>query len=160
MILLFFLCELNPKIFSDLSLLVLIVHSFHRRRLTRRNEYIHSAEVVPWQMFLATYAGMSIRKKNLSDLRMHLPTSSQQPQIIEHLIHRVSAMTPAVAQQSPAPPAPPSSMPMNRPPPPPPPPPPPTSILLSSSLLRGGRRGKRRTLPATPVPLPKTTAAG
>ena len=37
------------------------------RRLRRRNKYVHSAEVVPWQMFVATYVGMSIRKKNLSD---------------------------------------------------------------------------------------------
>jgi len=59
--------ELEPKDLQHLSLLILIVHSFHRRRLRHRNEYVHSAEVVPWQMFLATYVGMSIRKKNLSD---------------------------------------------------------------------------------------------
>jgi len=60
------------------------------RRLRRRNEYVHSAEVVLWQMFLATYAGMSLWKKILSDTAYvhNLPTSSssQEPQI-EHFIH-------------------------------------------------------------------------
>ena len=37
-----FLFELNPKIFSDLS---------SSQTTIRRNEYIHSAKVVPWQMF-------------------------------------------------------------------------------------------------------------
>ena len=89
------------------------------RRLTCRNEYVHSAEVVPWQMFVATYAGMSIRIKNSSDLHYIIfivPTSSS-PQI-----------APAVmpAQRSPAPA---SSLRRcrrtDRPPPPPPTPPPP-----------------------------------
>ena len=54
------------------------------RRLRRRNEYVHSAEVVPWQMFVATYAGMSIRKKNSSDVHIILFTHNiiiTQPQI-------------------------------------------------------------------------------
>ena len=41
-------------------------------RLRRRNEYVHSAEVVPWQMFVATYAGMSIQKKNSSDVHINI----------------------------------------------------------------------------------------
>jgi hypothetical protein len=38
---------------------------------TRRNECVHSAKVVPWQMFLATYAGMSM-KKNFLTLRIDI----------------------------------------------------------------------------------------
>ena len=59
--------DLGPKDLQHLSLLILIVHSFNRRRLRHRNEYVHSVEVILWQMFLATYVGMSIKKKNLSD---------------------------------------------------------------------------------------------
>ena len=111
-------------------------------------------------MFLATYAGMSIQKKDLSDtgyalthiLNNHkLSTSSNSTMKRIRQEASLSAMTPAVmpAQRSPAPPAPPLSMPSNRPPPPPPPPPPPTSMSSSSSS------SPKRT-PPPPLPPPPT----
>ena len=52
-------------------------------------DFVPRTNFAEGQMFLATYAGMSIQKKNLSDTAyVHIisTSSSQQPQI-EHLIH-------------------------------------------------------------------------
>ncbi len=127
-LLLVFLHELNPKSFRELFLILLRMdkipkfaasarHSFLCsfngicRLLRRKNEYVYSTEVVPWQMFLATYVRMSILKKILSDtvriLSFHqqntplhtMPTLKRICQDVS-----ISAMTPAeMPAQQPAP---------------------------------------------------------
>jgi hypothetical protein len=127
-----FLRELNPKSFRELFLILLPRDKIPKfaasarhcflcsfigicKLLTRKNEYIHSAEVVPWQMFLATYVGMIILKKILSDTVYLSSTNYTSTMPTLKRIRQdasVSAMMPAVMPaQPPAPALAPSSAP-------------------------------------------------